>query len=155
MPSLQVCAPAHYLADDGSCAACPRISGLWSRYAGVVYILVGILAFVVVIYGLLHLLAIFTGGSLAGGVGHMATLAVWSLTTMQVRCAAGVAHIHASVFVARSLRLPTTTVAELQVVSQAASVQSPSLPGFVRRLYGAVAVLQFEGVLLPPACTGA
>ena len=31
---------------------------------------------------------------------------------------------------------------------------SPSLPPLIARLYGAVAVLQLEGVLLPPACTG-
>ena len=42
-----------------------------------------------------------------------------------------------------------------QVVSDAAMVVSPSLPALIARLYSVVAVLQLQGVLLPPACTGA
>ena len=34
-------------------------------------------------------------------------------------------------------------------------VVSPSLPALIARLYSLVAVLQLQGVLLPPACTGA
>lgn len=42
-----------------------------------------------------------------------------------------------------------------QVVSNAGAVTAASLPPLIRRLYSAVAALQLEGVLLPPACTGA
>ena len=42
-----------------------------------------------------------------------------------------------------------------QVVSDAASVVSPSLPQLIARLYNVVAVLQLQGVLLAPSCTGA
>ena len=42
-----------------------------------------------------------------------------------------------------------------QVVSDAASVVSPTLPALLARVYNMVAVLQLQGVLLPPSCTGA
>lgn len=42
-----------------------------------------------------------------------------------------------------------------QVVSDAAAVVSPSLPPLVAALYNAAAVIQLQGVLRPPACTGA
>lgn len=45
-------------------------------------------------------------------------------------------------------------LATLQVVSDAASVDSPSLPSLLRALYSVLAVLQFQGILLSPACTG-
>jgi hypothetical protein len=43
----------------------------------------------------------------------------------------------------------------VQVVSDVAAAASPSLPPVLRTFYNAVVVLQFQGVLLPPACTGA
>lgn len=39
-------------------------------------------------------------------------------------------------------------------MSDAAEAVSPSLPPLIARLYSAVAVLQLQGILLPPACTG-
>ena len=40
-------------------------------------------------------------------------------------------------------------------MSNAAVVSSPSLPTLIASTYGAASVLQFQNVLLPPACTGA
>lgn len=42
----------------------------------------------------------------------------------------------------------------MQVVSDAAAISSTVLPGLLATMYGALAALQFQGVLLPPACTG-
>ena len=93
------------------------------------------------LYGLARL----TGGSLAGGARRMLTLGIWTLTTAQVRAARdGV--LEAAI--PPNLHRP-------QVLSQAASLQSPSATPIVRRLYGALANLQLHGVLSPPSCTGA
>ena len=47
------------------------------------------------------------------------------------------------------------SVAALQTVSQAAPASAAALPPFLATLFRGVAVLQLDGVLLPPACTGA
>lgn len=43
----------------------------------------------------------------------------------------------------------------LQVVSDVAVASSQSLPPYLAALYARVIVLQMQGVLVPPACTGA
>ena len=48
-----------------------------------------------------------------------------------------------------------TRAACLQVVSSAATVSSPSLAPLLASLFRAAAALQLQGVLMPPACTGA
>lgn len=55
----------------------------------------------------------------------------------------------------RMVSLGVWSLLAAQAVSNAGSVASSSLPPIITRLYAAVAVLQFEGVLEPPACTGA
>lgn len=46
------------------------------------------------------------------------------------------------------------SVAALQTVAQAAPASAASLPAFLSTLFRGIAVLQLDGVLLPPACTG-
>ena len=53
------------------------------------------------------------------------------------------------------LDLAVWSVAALQTVSQAAPASAAALPPFLATLFRGVAVLQLDGVLLPPACTGA
>ena len=53
------------------------------------------------------------------------------------------------------LDLTLWSVAALQTVSQAAPASAAALPPFLATLFRGVAVLQLDGVLLPPACTGA
>lgn len=52
------------------------------------------------------------------------------------------------------LDLALWSVAALQTVSQAASASAAALPPFLATMFRGVAVLQLDGVLLPPACTG-
>lgn len=51
-------------------------------------------------------------------------------------------------------RVDCSSCLRLQVVSDAAALVSPSLPPLIARLYTSVAVLQLQGILIPPACTG-
>ena len=53
------------------------------------------------------------------------------------------------------LGLALWSVAALQTVSQAAPASAASLPPLLATIFRGVAVLQLDGVLLPPACTGA
>lgn len=55
----------------------------------------------------------------------------------------------------RLLDLTLWSVAALQTVSQAAPASAASLPSFLALCFRGVSVLQLDGVLLPPACTGA
>jgi hypothetical protein len=55
----------------------------------------------------------------------------------------------------RMLQLGVWGLMTAQVVSNAATVSSTTLPPLLASLYRAIAVLQLHGVLLPPACTGA
>ena len=43
----------------------------------------------------------------------------------------------------------------IQIVSQVTRASSTSLPAIMRAVYAGVALLQLEGILLPPQCTGA
>lgn len=111
-----------------------------------VYVFIAIFIFVASAYVVLVALAKFTGGSLNGGIARMATLGIWSLTTAQVR----------DDFFMCPLASATESPHDMpQVVSQAASVRSPSTPAAMRMLYRALAGLQLQGILLPPSCTGA
>lgn len=47
------------------------------------------------------------------------------------------------------------SVAALQTVAQAAPASAAALPPFLATVFRGLAVLQLDGVLLPPACTGA
>lgn len=47
------------------------------------------------------------------------------------------------------------SILAVQTVSQAAPVSAASLPPFLATLFRGLSVLQLDGVLLPPACTGA
>ena len=53
------------------------------------------------------------------------------------------------------LDLALWSVAALQTVAQAAPSSAAALPPFLATLFRGLAVLQLDGVLLPPACTGA
>lgn len=53
------------------------------------------------------------------------------------------------------LDLALWSVVALQTVPQAAPASAAALPPFLATLFRGVAVLQLDGVLLPPACTGA
>ena len=107
--------------------------------------MVAIVAIVASVYVLLYTLARVTRGSLTGGVKRFLQLGLWTLTTAQVR----------RLFLVKHSAVVQRTPSPTQVVSQASSVQSSSLPGFVKGVYRAVLALQFAGILLPPACTGA
>ena len=52
-----------------------------------------------------------------------------------------------------AMRLPSSMI--VQVVSDVAVASSQSLPPYLAALYARVIVLQMQGVLVPPACTGA
>ena len=43
----------------------------------------------------------------------------------------------------------------IQIVSQVSRVASPSLPPLMKAVYAGVSLIQLQGILLPPACTGA
>jgi hypothetical protein len=119
-----VCSPAFYGSDDGSCAACPVITGAWDRYRGLLLLVAGLVGFLLAVGVCLILLLRWVGGSLAGSVAQLLQLGVWAWQT-------------------------------LQTLSQVTRVSSRSLPGLIAALYRGVAVLQFAGIVLPPACTGA
>ena len=53
------------------------------------------------------------------------------------------------------LDLVLWSIAALQTVSQAAPASADALPSFLATIFRGIAVLQLDGVLLPPACTGA
>ena len=55
----------------------------------------------------------------------------------------------------RALDLALWSIAALQTVSQAAPASAAALPPVIIALFRGLAVLQLDGVLLPPACTGA
>jgi hypothetical protein len=122
----QACAPRYYPSDVGDCAACPVISGAWDRYRGLLGLLAGIAAFVGVV---------------------AAALYVTLLCCVRGGSLAGGAR--------QLVGLGIWTLTTLQVVSQVSRVSSPSLPPLLAGLYRGVAVLQFAGIVLPPACTGA
>lgn len=109
------------------------------------FVFVAIVIIVTVVYGLLVVLARATGGTLQGGLNRFIQLGLWALTTAQVH--PYVADILGSI--------RKRNIYSMQVVSQASSVQSSSMPSFVKSAYRAVSALQFSGILLPPACTGA
>lgn len=97
----------------------------------------------------LAVLAHCTGSTLVGGMKRVAELSIWMITTLQAHIRGGAwvkvpAHSHTPAH-------PHTP----QVVSQVARVSSASLPPLMRSLYTAVSVLQLQGIVLPPACTGA
>ena len=76
--------------------------------------------------------------------------AVWGVLVLLVFFRGGTIAGGAS----RVVSLGVWVLLTLQVLSQAASVTSASLPGAVQALYSAVGVLQLD-LLQPPACTGA
>ena len=53
------------------------------------------------------------------------------------------------------LGLALWSITALQTVSQAAPASAASLPPLLASIFRGIAVLQLDGVLLPPACTGA
>jgi len=55
---------------------------------------------------------------------------------------------------ARFVSLGVWSLTTAQVFSQAAAVSTPTLPRFARIIYGVVAALQLQGLLLPPMCSG-
>jgi len=96
----------------------------------------------------LAVLVFFVGGTITGGLFRMSNLALWALMCAQVRFRDG-----CLCSLARSSK--AFCMFCMQVVSDAATVASPSLPPLVAALYRGTAVLQLQGVLSPPACTGA
>lgn len=97
---------------------------MWSRYAGLIFVVAAILGLVVIVYAFLAVLVCLVGGTITGGLFRVSNLAMWALM-----CA--------------------------QVLSDVASVPSPTLPSLIFELYRNVAVLQMQGVLMSPACSGA
>jgi len=115
----------YYLPGDGSCAACPVVTGLWDRYRSVILLLCGVLA-VAACFGLLLVMVVRCYG---GTLARQCAASCWhSCSGLSQRC--------------RRCR------------SRPPSLQ-PSLPTFLATLFRGVAVLQLDEVLLPPACTGA
>ena len=123
-PLCGACARGYYLPGDGSCAACPIVAGLWSRYRTVILLLCLTLGVALAVGLMLVALVACYGGTLGGSARLLLDLAQWS-------------------------------VAALQTVAQAAPVSAAALPPFLATIFRGIAVLQLDGVLLPPACTGA
>ena len=55
---------------------------------------------------------------------------------------------------ARVIPLLVWLVMTIQIVSQVARVASTSLPPLLQVIYRAVSLIQLQGVVLPPSCTG-
>lgn len=64
---LAACAPAYYLAGDGTCAACPLSPSLWTKYSGVFILVATVSGFAVFVY-LILLTAVLAAGLSAHGV---------------------------------------------------------------------------------------
>lgn len=139
------------------------IKSPWDRYHALLYILFVIAGTVALVWAGLLLLVRLRGGTILGGAARMLDLFVWGLLSAQVRVASVFRHAWA----VRLLVMMTSWhwsigtgllvggVPPAQVVSNAATVSSPSLVPLLASFFRAAAVLQLEGVLLPPACTGA
>ena len=122
------CAPGFFAAEDASCAKCPASVGLWARYQGAAYIIAAILA-VIAVFGALLFLATRLAGPGIWKTEHLwrlLHLGVWAFTSAQV-------------------------ISDVAI----ASSQAGLLPPLLSVMYARVAALQFEGGILPAACTGA
>ena len=80
----QVCSPGAYLSGEGSCVLCPKVTGPWERYQGLLGLFIGIAFFVLCVWLGLFVLTRVAGGTLTGGAARFVSLAIWSITTIQV-----------------------------------------------------------------------
>ena len=80
-----------------------------------------------------------------------ASLCVGLVLFALVKCFGGTLNGSATVLI----ELALWSIAALQTVAQAAPASAAALPSFLANVLRGVAVLQLDGVLLPPACTGA
>jgi hypothetical protein len=78
------CAKSYYVADDGTCAACPPRLTAWQQYQGLLYIGVAVVAIVILVYAFLAVIVCVQGGTITGGLFRMSNLALWALSTAQV-----------------------------------------------------------------------
>ena len=121
--------------------------------SGLVYIAVGVVAVVALVLGMLVVVVVAVGGTVMGAAFRLVSVGVWTLTTAQVRrCVRPLPYAASACFPQPRHRPHPPSP---QVISDVAAVASPSLPPLLRSLYSSVAVLQLQGALLPPACTGA
>ena len=84
-------------------------------------------------------------------VAVVAALCVGLLLIALVKCVGGTLDGSARLL----LDLVLWSIAAVQTVSQAAPASAASLPPLLATVFRGIAVLQLDGVLLPPACTGA
>lgn len=63
---------------------CPKVTGPWERYQGLLGLFIGIAFFVLCVWLGLFVLTRVAGGTLTGGAARFVSLAIWSITTIQV-----------------------------------------------------------------------
>jgi hypothetical protein len=119
-----VCASGYYPSPGGGCSPCPIVRSTWDRYQGLLQLIAGVVAFVVVAAAILYVALHWLGSTLSGSASQLVSLGVW-------------------------------TILALQTISQVSRVSSTTLPPLLVQLYRYAAVLQFAGIVLPPACSGA
>ena len=78
------CADGFYNTDDGVCAACPVIPGLWARYSGLVYIILAIAGTVAAFCALFRAVTWALGVPGVGGLVRLLNLGIWALMVAQV-----------------------------------------------------------------------
>lgn len=63
---------------------CPVLRTFWDRFGGVILLLISIAGFALVTYTAILVIVRVAGGTVVGGVRHVVSLTVWSITTAQV-----------------------------------------------------------------------
>ena len=78
------CETGFYGDPSGACAPCPVLASSWQRYAGVIFVILVVVALVVFVWAVLVLLVKLRGGTIMGGARRLVSLAVWALLAAQV-----------------------------------------------------------------------
>lgn len=79
------CAAGYYSAySGGPCRACPPGTGAWAIIRPILIAVVCIIAFVALIFGIMHGLARWRGGVVKGGFMRAISLFYWSITVLQI-----------------------------------------------------------------------
>ena len=145
------CVPGYFLDFDGTCSACPAVSSVWDKYGTLIVLFLCVLGFALVVFVITSLAVLASESSLSGRL----KVNVFGIT-IHSPSPSSYQNISRPFSLLRSLQsalqLIVYFLTVIQVLSNVSQVNSKRLPRALQSVYRGIALLQLQGVSLPPAC---